>query len=173
MHRSDGQGGGGGGGEDEVELAGHVDDEELAERDGGEQAKKSTNDRDGNDATEVVRWALVVLRLARLLPETKSVHGREAGDEGAGNTTSTSGGSLDDGVFLGPERHAQNRGVGQELAENGDDAVTKDGTKEVSTEGEARLQTEVDVGGVDERTQDDADDDGTDGERGSSRAGHP
>jgi hypothetical protein len=175
VHGANGHGCGSGGGEDEVQLASDVDDEELAERDSSEETEEGAHEGDCDDATEIL--------LGLVGEETELVHGWETGNEETGKTTGTSGRGLDDGVLLGTEVHANVRDLGEDLGKDlnleesllvlGLDRIvvlesgmtynteTKDGTEHGSRESETGLQTEVDIGRIDERTEQNTDDDGT------------
>ena len=110
MHGADSHGGGGRRGEDEVQLASDVDDEELAERDSGEETEEGANEGAGQDTAPVPRGVVG----ERLAP----VHGRETGDEETGHTTGTGSSSLDDGVLLGTKVHAEEGNLGEDLCED-------------------------------------------------------
>ncbi|KAJ0164058.1 hypothetical protein CTA2_1829 [Colletotrichum tanaceti] len=105
VHGADGQGGRGGWvsesaferraqkGEARCILPGDVDDEELAQGHGREEAEEGAGDGDGQDAAKV---------LTRVLGhEVELVHGGEGGDEETGHAAGTGGSGLDDGAGVG------------------------------------------------------------------------
>ncbi|CAH0027654.1 unnamed protein product [Clonostachys rhizophaga] len=187
VHGANGHGRGDGGGEDQVELTGGVDDEELSEGHGGEETEETADEGHGQGAAKVL--------LGVVGEQTELVHGRQTGDEHAGETTGTTGGGLDDGIFLGTEGLAEIGDVREDLAEednetisvkrsaraklsNGKDAAmpypkmapnmlalkVKPVFKPIPESPGFRL-TEIDIGGVDKRSETDTNEDGTDGQR--------
>lgn len=133
VHRTDGHGGGSGGGEDEVQLSGDVDDEELSKRDSGEETEEGADKGDGENTAEI---ALGVVR-----EKFQPVHGGETGHEDTGHATGAGSSSLDDGVFLGSELLADIRDAGQELGQHENEAIAEDGSEHGRGKGEASLET--------------------------------
>lgn len=174
MHRADGHGGSRRCREDQTELARDVNNEELAQRSSEEETKVSRDSRKSDDDHVVV--------FGGGAQELELVHSRERGDENVGKTTGGHGSRLADVVLTRTEAAAQDRpalrnNLGKEL----DDGKTGDGlqicqsvmvnpvrelstyTEQVGCEGPSRLQTQVDVGGIDEGTAAKTDEQSTDG----------
>lgn len=143
--------------EDEVELPRDIDDEESSEGNSSEEAEEGADKGDGEDATKVL--------LGVVGEQVETVHGGETGDEDTGHATGAGGSGLDDGVLLGTEFAAEDGDVREGLCEHEDEAVTEDGAEHGSGEGETSLEAEIDVGGVDERTKNDTDNDSTHSQR--------
>ena len=124
------------GGEHEV----LVDDKVGAEGNSKEHAKEGGRGSPEQESDDIVLGRVVT-------HETHAVHGRDGSDETAGETTGRGGSSLADSVLLGAKDgigHARDRLQDQE---------TKDGTPEGGTEGPADLETQVQVTGSDNASE--------------------
>ena len=183
MHGADGQGDGGRRGEDELELTGNLDDEELAKGGNVEETQEGADKGNGEDGADVVLGSVA------LAHGIKAVHGGNTGDEDTRNTTSTGSSGLDDGVFLGTENTTDD-GNPPGPRHHLDDTVTENSTEHVGAEGETGLETcmtmvgleecflkdtgtsqlervtltKIEVGSADKTAQNDTDDKGTDGQ---------
>ncbi len=135
VHGADGQRDGGRRGKHELELAGDLDDEELAERGHVKQADEGADERDGEDGSDVVPGRVA------LSHDAEAVHGRDRSDEDAASAASARRSGLDDGVLLGPEHAADEGEIAARFLEEPEDAVSEDGAEHVGAKREARLQT--------------------------------
>lgn len=155
VHGADGDGDGRGRGENQAQLAGDVDDEELAQGRREEVAKVAADGGQGDN--------LAIVFLGRV-EEAELVQGGEGRDEDRRQTASSDSGGLQNGVLLGAKFAAQNGDVLEGLFEELAHSKADNGAKDVGAERPAGLETEVDVGSVDESTADGANEHSTDGQ---------
>lgn len=131
VHRADGDGSGGSSWEDELELAGNLDDEEAAQWGDHEDTEEGADNGQGEDTANIFLWGSS--------EKLQLVHGWERSDEKGGHSTSTDGGGLDDGVLLWSEVTSNDWKL--RLGHGLDDTETENGTEHGGGESETSLQT--------------------------------
>ena len=136
MHGSDRQANRSRRGEHELELAGDLDNEELAQRGDVEEAEERADKGDGEDGTNVVSG-----RVSLGHDTVEAVHGRDTGDEDTGDATSARGGSLHDRVLLRTKDTADDGHVSAHLLQELEDTITENGAKHVGAEAETSFET--------------------------------
>lgn len=134
MHRADSKGSGSGSREDEFQLAGHMDDKELAERSSKEETIVCADNGEGEETREVFDWTGT--------EEVELVESGNGRDKDSSQSTGSGGNRLYDCVLFGSELAADDGEVlgerGREEFQNG---VAKDGSKQVGGEGPSSFET--------------------------------
>ena len=131
VHGADGDGSSRGSREDELELAGNLDDEEAAKWGDHEDTEEGADNGQGEDTANILLWGSS--------EKLQLVHGWEGGDENGGHSTSTYGGGLDDGIFLWSEVTSNDRKL--RLGHSLEDTEAENGTEHGGGECEPGLQT--------------------------------
>lgn len=123
-----------------------VDDEMRPQGDRKEHTKESCR-RSPKDQGQSV-----ILGHTALTHEAHTVHSRNGGDESGGETSGGGGGGLAGGVL------ARTEGVSGETGQGLEDDEAENGAPEGGPEGPADLQSDVEVGGSNDASEERADD---------------
>lgn len=150
--------------EHQIQFSCDMNNEELSKRNRPTQPKHRTHQSQQGQLAKVPKHRIRSLGIRQ---QRQAVHGRHGSDEEPAQPVRARGSRLYYVVLRGAEHTpvAEDGDMGEGLRQEARDAEAKDGAEHVGREYEARLETEVDVGGADEGPEDEAQDDAADRER--------